>query len=72
MNFLSKAKEILTERDLKLINVDDLTSTYKCLHKRIRMYRDEITYSRDVEFRKAKEHRIEMLKVICEELRMLK
>lgn len=71
MNFLSKAKEILTPKDLQLINPDNLETSYKDIQKRIRLYRDEIQYSNDGDFINAKKRRIEMLRVISEELRML-
>ena len=71
MTFLTKAKELLTERDYKLINVDDLKLSRENIVKRIRNYRDEITYSKDEAFKQAKWRRIEMLKVISEELKLL-
>lgn len=71
MNFITKAKEILTPKDLQLINPDNLETSYKAIQKRIRLYRDEIQYSNDNDFINAKKRRIEMLRVISEELRML-
>lgn len=71
MTFLKKAKELLTERDYKLINISDLKRSRANIQKRIRLYRDEIQYSNDVDFKKAKERRIEMLRIISEELRLL-
>src|SRR5688572_673761 len=71
MHFLTKAKEILSPKDLKLINVDDLETSYKNILKRTRLYRDELQYSKDKDFIDARIRRIEMLKVISEDLRLL-
>ena len=71
MTFLTKAKELLTDRDYKLINPEDLKVSRANIQKRIRAYRDEIMYSNDNEFKKAKSRRIEMLRIIAEELRLL-
>lgn len=71
MIFLSKAKQILTDRDYKLINVSDLKESRKNIVKRIRMYRDEIRQSNDNEFIKVKERKLQMLLIISDELKVL-
>lgn len=71
MTFLTKAKEILSPKDFQLINSEDLEASYKGIQKRIRAYRDELQYSKDKEFIEAKRKRIERLRVIGEDLRML-
>lgn len=71
MNFLTKAKDFLSPKDLKLINVDDLETSHKNITKRIRLYRDEVRYSNDQKYNDAKLRRIEILRVIADDLRLL-
>jgi len=71
MTFLTKAKHLLTERDFKLINVEDLKESRQRIVKKIRMCRDEIRQSKDPAFKQAKAARLEVLLVINDELKDL-
>jgi len=71
MIFLTKAKDILTDHDYKLINILDLKRSRDNIQKRIKIYRHQFQYSDDPDFREARKRQIQAMRAVSKDLRKI-